>query len=316
PTRVVTNAELEHACCLEPGWIERHTGVRERRWAGPHESNSVMGAAAARAAAADAGLGIEDFDLILCASGTPEQSIPDNSALIHRELGLGEAGVACMSVNITCLSFLAALDLAAAMLAQDRYRMILIVTSDVTSVGLSLRDPGSATLFGDAATAVAVTRTPAGEASRLKEARFETYGAAADLAEVRGGGSRRHPANPATSRADNFLSMRGQRIYRMARQYQDGFLDRLRNGLATSPGSIRLAILHQASRHSLHALRRNGFRDDQIVVTLDRFGNCAASSLPLTLHEAVLSGRARRGDELLLAGVGAGITFGGVILTL
>ncbi|MCC6736205.1 MAG: ketoacyl-ACP synthase III [Bauldia sp.] len=316
PTRVVTNEELERACCLQPGWIERHTGVRERRWAGPHESNSVMGAAAARAAAADAGLGIEDFDLILCAAGTPEQSIPDNSALIHRELGLGQSGVAAMSVNLTCLSFLAALDLAASMLAEDRYRMILVVTSDITSVGLSLKDPASATLFGDAAAAVAVTRTPAGESSRLQEVRFETYGAAADLIEVRGGGSRRHPDNPAMSREDNFVSLNGQRIYRMARRYQNGFLDRLRKGLATSPGSIRLAIPHQASGHSLRALRRNGFRDEQIVVTLDRFGNCAASSLPLTLHEAVLSGRARRGDELLLAGVGAGVTFGGVILTL
>lgn len=316
PRRVVTNEELERACRLQPGWIERHTGVRERRWAAPDESNSMMGAAAARDAAADAGLGIEDFDLILCAAGTPEQSIPDNSALIHRELGLGQSGVASMSVNLTCLSFLAALDLAASMLALDRYRMILIVTSDITSVGLSLKDPASATLFGDAASAVAVTRTPVGEGTRLQEVRFETYGAAADLIEVRGGGSRCHPDNPAMSREDNLISLNGQRIYRMARRYQDGFLDRLRKGLATSPGSISLAILHQASGHSLRALRRNGFRDEQIVVTLDRFGNCAASSLPLTLHEAVLSGRARRGDELLLAGVGAGVTFGGAILTL
>jgi len=315
PKRVVTSAEVERLCGIKPGWIERHTGVKERRWVGPGETNSTMGAAAAREAIADSGLQLSDIDLILCASGTPEQTIPDNSALIQRELGLGQSGVSCMSVHITCLSFLLALDLASNLLATGRYRNILIVSSDIASVALNFRDPESSALFGDVAAACVVTRTPPGEKSEVKVARFETYSVGAHLTEIRGGGSRLHPTNPETKPEDNLFSMAGPKVYRLARQHQDEFLERLRPGLSHSPGSIRLVLPHQASLLALRALRRNGIDDDQVVITLDRFGNCVASSLPLTLYEAVKTGRLQRGDETLIAGTGAGLTLGGMIIT-
>ena len=315
PERVVTSAEVERICGIKPGWIERHTGVKERRWVGPRETNSFMGAAAAREAVKDAGLTLDDIDLILCASGTPEQTIPDNSALIQRELGLGKSGTSCMSVHITCLSFLMALDLASVMLSVDRYKNILIVASDIASVALNFKDPESAALFGDAAAAAVVTKTPPGEESKVQRARFETYSVGAHLTEIRGGGSRRHPANPETRPEDNLFSMAGPKVYRLARQHQDEFLERLRPGLSRSPGSIKVVLPHQASLLALRALRRNGIDDDQVVITLDRFGNCVATSLPLTLYEAVKTNRLNRGDEILMAGTGAGLTLGGMILT-
>lgn len=314
PERVVPSSEVERLCGIKPGWIERHTGVKERRWASPRESNSYMGAQAAREAVADAGMQLEDIDLILCASGTPEQTIPDNSALIQRELGLGKSGISCMSVHITCLSFLMAMDLASSLLATNRYKNILIVSSDVASVALNFNDPESAALFGDAAAAVVVTRTPEGESSKVEITRFETYSIGAHLTEIRGGGSRLHPANPATKPEDNLFSMAGPKVYRLARQHQDVFLERLRPGLSKAPGSIGLVIPHQASLLALRALRRNGIDDDQVVITLDRFGNCVATSLPLTLYEAVKTGRLKRGEEFLMAGTGAGLTLGGMIL--
>jgi len=315
PERVVPSAEVERMCGIKPGWIERHTGVKERRWVGPKETNSYMGAQAAREAVADSGLTLNDIDLILCASGTPEQTIPDNSALIQRELGLGKSGGACMSVHITCLSFLLAMDLAAAMLAVNRYKNILIVSADIASVALNFRDPESAALFGDAAAAVVVTRTPEGEASKIEKARFETYSIGAHLTEIRGGGSRLHPANPETRPEDNLFSMAGPKVYRLARQHQDTFFERLRPGLSTNPGSIKLVIPHQASLLALRALRRNGIDDDKVVITLDRYGNCVATSLPLTLYEAIKTNRMQRGDEILFGGTGAGLTLGGMLLT-
>lgn len=315
PERIVPSSEVEEICGIKPGWIERRTGVRERRWVGPGETNSIMGAKAARDAIADAGLKLEDIDLILCSSGTPEQAIPDNSALIHRELGLGTSGVACMSVHITCLSFLMALDIASNLIAQGRYNRILIVSSDIASVALNFKDPESAALFGDAAAAVVVGKTPDGEASAVHAARFETYSVGAHLTEIKGGGSRKHPGNPETTLDDFLFSMAGPKVYRLARQHQDAFFERLRPGLSKSPGSIKLVIPHQASLLALRALRRNGIDDDQVVITIDRFGNCVATSLPLTLYEAVKTDRLHRGDEFLLGGTGAGLTLGGIILT-
>src|SRR4051812_39455989 len=91
PERIVTNEELEKRMHLPAGWIERRAGVRQRRWAGPEETSSILGARAARAALAEASWAAEDVDLILSASGTPEQAIPDTAPLIQRELGLGES---------------------------------------------------------------------------------------------------------------------------------------------------------------------------------------------------------------------------------
>ena len=155
---------------------------------------------------------------------------------------------------------------------------------------------------------------PRAKPSRVEIARFETYSIGAHLTEIRGGGSRLHPANPATKPEDNLFSMAGPKVYRLARQHQDVFLERLRPGLSKSPGSISLIIPHQASLLALRALRRNGMDDDQVVITLDRFGNCVATSLPLTLYEAVKTGRLKRGEEFLMAGTGAGLTLGGMIL--
>ncbi len=315
PERVVTSTEVERLCGIKPGWIERHTGVKERRWVNSRESNSFMGAAAAREAIKDAGLTLEDIDLILCAAGTPEQTIPDNSALLQRELGLGKSGTSCMSVHITCLSFLLALDLASVMLSVDRYKNILIVASDIASVALNFKDPESAALFGDAAAAVVVTKTPPGEESKVQRARFETYSVGAHLTEIRGGGSRRHPANPDTRPEDNLFSMAGPKVYRLARQHQDEFLERLRPGLSRGPGSIKVVLPHQAS------LLRSALFGATGSMTIRSSSRSTASATawrrpcPLTLYEAVKTNRLNRGDEILLAGTGAGLTLGGMIIT-
>src|SRR5688572_7446931 len=115
PERIVTNEELEALCDLPRGWIEKHNGVCERRWING-ETSSYMGAQAAREALDKAGMQLGDIDLILNASGTPEQVIPDTGALIQRQLGLGESGIPSMSIHATCLSFVAALDMSASLI--------------------------------------------------------------------------------------------------------------------------------------------------------------------------------------------------------
>lgn len=314
PSRVVPSTEVETLCGLPVGWIERRTGVRERRWVNG-ESNSFMAAEAAKEALDDAGLQLEDIDLILNASGTPEQAIPDMAPLVQRQLGLGDSGIACLSVHSTCLSFLVAIDMASLMLANKRYNNILIVSADIASVALNYKQPESASLFGDAAAAVVVTRTPDGEASGVHAARLETYGSGASLTEIRGGGSRRPPQGKDTLPEDNLFHMEGPKVYRMARQHIDSFLEKLRPGLSQGPGDIKLVIPHQASLLALRALRRNNIDDDRVMITLDRYGNCVATSLPLTVYEAVRAGRLNRGDEFLLCGTGAGLSLGGVIMT-
>ncbi len=314
PERVVPSREVEALCGLPAGWIERRSGVRERRWA-TTETSSYMGAQAAREAVAEAGLALTDIDLILNASGTPEQAIPDGGPLIQRQLGLGGSGIAALSVHATCLSFLAAIDLSSNLLATGRYKNILIVTAEIGSVGINFKEPESASLIGDAAAAVVVTRTPAGEASAVQAARFETYGEGADHTAIRGAGSRRPPNHPDTRPEDNLFHMNGPEVLRMALTRSAPFLEQLRPGLSKGLGSIKLVVPHQPSKVGLRAMQMFGWPAAQTVMTLDRLGNCVAASLPATLYEAVRGGRIQRGEELLLVGTGAGLSLGGVILT-
>jgi 3-oxoacyl-[acyl-carrier-protein] synthase III len=190
PQRIVFNSELEKLHNLPRGWIERHNGVCERRWADRKtETNAFMGARAAEEALCQANFSIRDIDLILNASGTFQQPIPDTAPLIQYELGRDAYGIPCMSVNATCLSFLVALDTASSLLASGRYQRILIVTSDISSGNLNPHEPETATLLGDAAAAVVVTLPPEKEPKGILSARLETYSEGAHFTEVAAGGT-------------------------------------------------------------------------------------------------------------------------------
>lgn len=313
PEQVVSNAELEARCGVPSGWIAARTGVQERRRVNG-ETSSQMAAAAAREALADAGRDLSEIDLIVNASGTPEQTIPDMAPLVQRELGLGDSGIPCVSFHATCLSFLVALDWLSCAFAAGRYRNALVVSADISSCALNYAEPESAVLFGDAAAAAVVEVPAPGETGAVHAARFETFGNGANLTEIRGGGSRRHPHHPDTKPEDNLFHMDGPAVYRMARLRVDGFMERLRPGLSQGLGDIQLVIPHQASGLALRALRRNNIPDDKVVITLDRFGNCVATSLPLTVYEAVKTNRLARGDNFLLCGTGAGLSLGGMVM--
>jgi 3-oxoacyl-[acyl-carrier-protein] synthase-3 len=313
PERVVSNTEVEALCRLPAGWIASRTGVHERRWV-TDETNAVMAARAVGEAVAEAGLALTDIDLILNASGTQQQSIPDGAALIQRELGLAESGIPAFSIHATCLSFLMALDTAANLLAVGRYRTILIVSAEIPSAGINFEEPESAALMGDAAAAVVLTRTPPGESSSLLAARFETYSVGASYAEVRGGGTHRHPNAAGTTPEDNLFHMNGPQLLKLSRKYSGNFLERLRPGLSHGLGDVQRVVPHQASILGLRLLSHFGWPPERVQVTLDRLGNSVAASIPVTLYEGVQRGEINRGDEILLIGTGAGLSLGGVIL--
>lgn len=314
PERIVPNSEVEARCHLPAGWIEARTGVRERRWV-TGESNAFMAAQAARDALAQAGLTLADLDLIINASGTQAQAIPDGAALLQAELGLGGSGLPCFSLHATCLSFIAALEVTAGLLGTGRYQHILIVSAEIASCGLNFTEPESAALLGDGAAAAVVTRSGAGQSSAFHALRLETYSEGAAFAELRGGGSRCHPNHPQTKEADNLFHMNGPQLLKLTRRTSRDFLERLQPGLSRGLGDIKLVVPHQASLLGLRLLRHFGWPDEQIVIVLDRLGNCVAASIPLALIEAVGQGRIERGDKILLVGTGAGLSLGGVILT-
>ncbi len=318
PPRVVENAELEARFGLTPGWILAHNGVAERRSAdvAAGETATWMAARAAREALDEAGLAPEDLDLILNASGTAEQAIPDGAPLVQRHLGLGGSGIPAFSVHATCLSFLVALDTAAALIACGRHQNVLVVSADVGSASVIGRDPESETLWGDAAAAAVLVPTPMGSASALHRTRMHTHGDRVDLTQVRGGGTRLHPARPGLSadllRDELRFEMRGPEVLRHSlRIARPFFADLLPDG----PSALDVIVPHQPSLAGLEALAALGLPRDRTVSTLQQLGNCVAASLPCTLYAAHRTGALRRGHRLLLFGTGAGLSMAGSVWT-
>src|SRR5579859_2021996 len=187
PSRKVTNAELEAQLGIPADWIERATGVCERRYA-TDETVVSMGVAATYMALEAAKLSLEDLDMIIWASTSPQQAIPCTAAFLQRELRAPEGRSACFDINATCLSFLFALQTAAHLIAAGTANTILLCSSELASHSLNTRERESVALFGDGAAAAIITRSEEGEESAIWRALFETHSSGVYLTEIVGGG--------------------------------------------------------------------------------------------------------------------------------
>ncbi len=315
PERRVTNAELAEQLNIPAEWIERATGVRERRYV-TDETTLGMGAAAARKALVAAGMKVGELDAIICASSGPQQAIPCTAALMQRELDAPDGGSACFDINATCLSFLFALQTASHLIAAGVYHNVLICSSELASHSLNPNERESSILFGDAAAAAVLTRSPADEESTIWHSQFTTYGSGANLTEIIGGGTLHHPNDPQTTPEMNTFHMDGPTIFKYAAQMVGPFLDRFFEQLDWGRSDVDVLVPHQASRHAvLQLTSRFGFRREQVFLNLGERGNCVAASIPLALAEAVDCGTIQRGSRVLLVGTGAGLTIGACALT-
>ena len=314
PRRRVASAEVEALAGLPEGWALAQSGVAFRHWAGPDEHASVMGAAAGRQACLDAGLQPADLDLILNASGGAERAVPDGGPLLQRALGLGASGILSFSVHATCLSFIAAMELAAERIHHGRIDRALVASSEIASVALDFGDAEVCTLFGDGAGAAVLQRTPAGRRSAIHRVAWLTMGEDAELTTIRGGGSFRHPHSPLTVREDALFQMQGPRVLKRAMRLMPQLLGKLGMDDALR-ARVRWIAGHQASRAGLDYAARMGFDNAVIVNTLEQMGNCIAASIPLTLAQGVREGKIRRGDLGLLIGTGAGLSAAAMLMT-
>ena len=315
PERRVTNAELEAQLGIPADWIERATGVRERRYV-THETMLAMGVAASHRALENARLHVEELDAIISATCAPQQAIPCTAAFLQRELGAPEGASACFDINATCLSFLFALQTVAHLVMAGVYQNVLICSSEVVSHSLNPHERESVALFGDAAAAAVITRSSPEEASAIWHTQFETYSSGADMTVILGGGSLHHPNDPATTPEMNMFHMRGPAVFRQATQVIEPFLERFFCKLGWERDEIDAIVPHQASRHPIEQLsKRLGFTHEQVFLNLAERGNCVSASIPLALAEAVERRRIQRGNRVLLIGTGAGLTLGAVALT-
>ena len=293
PSQVVTNRDLERVLDTDDAWIQRRTGIRERRRLAPGEPLAPLAAAACAEALADAGREAAEVDQVIVTTITPDRITPGLAPEVARILGAHDAGA--VDLNAACAGFLYALDQAAALVESGRAGVVLVCAAEALSRLTDHEDRGTAVLFGDGAGAVVV----AGGDLELGCGSFVlgSDGEQADLlfAEV---GERK-------------LRMEGQAVFRHAvRRMVDATAEALdRAGLAVA--DVDLFVAHQANRRIIEAAAADlGVASERVVVDVGRVANTSSASIPLALHEAERDGRLRPGMTVAVAAFGAGFVWG------
>lgn len=316
PAQWLYSTTLDAQLGLTIGSVQARTGVA-RRGHEPTRNAAEVAAGAALAALRDAGIEPGDLDAVVCANASPDQAMPCNAALLHRELGLRL--VPAFDVNASCIGFLMGLDVIAGLFASGRYRRVLLSSCDLASRALEPGDLDTCGLFGDGAAAAVLAMSEDDDSGPgLLASRFETWSEAAHACEIPGCGSRLPPSRyDGDYREVSTFRMDGKRLYRVASEHFGRFVGALLDDASLDITQIRRVIPHQASLLGMqHIIKRLDLPRDRIEDIFAEHGNQVSASLPTALHHARHGGRLGAGDHALLVGTAAGVTLGGAVLRL
>jgi 3-oxoacyl-[acyl-carrier-protein] synthase-3 len=318
PPTVIPNSTIAEWSGVEPGWIAERTGIETRHYITPGTTTSDLAVEAARGALADAGRdGLDDhgqsLGLVVVATSTPDQPQPSTAAIVQRKLGLTE--VPAFDVNAVCSGFIYALAVAEAMLSTRMAgRRGLVIGADIYSTLMDSADRRTVSLFGDGAGAVVLGPVPEGYG--VHAVQLATHGEHNDYVEVIAGGTRRPADNAARQAGEHLFRMQGRPV----RDYALSTLPKVISAALDQAGltlpAIDRFVFHQANTRLVEACARElGLSPERVPLTAPQFGNTAAASIPMALHTEHRRRPFRRGERLVLAGVGGGMTAGAVVLT-
>ncbi len=313
PEKIVTNLDLEKILDTSDDWIRARTGIHERRVAGEDESASVLAVNAARSALAEAGLEPEQIDMIIVCTSTPDVLYPSTACYVQKELGAHRA--AAYDVSAVCSGFVFGLSIAEQFLKGGRYQHILVIGSEVNSRIVDWTDRSTCILFGDGAGAVALKRVETSESRGILSSHIYSDGTQTDILGVPGGIGRTPISHASIDEKQYFIKMVGNATFKFAvKRMSDVALEALEyNGFTTK--DIDLMIPHQANKRIIDAVgERLEVGPEKIFVNIEKYGNTAAASIPIALHEARQCGRIQPGNLVLLTVLGAGLTWGAALI--
>jgi 3-oxoacyl-[acyl-carrier-protein] synthase III len=311
PPRRLTNADLAAELAAQgvetsDEWIVERTGIRARHFAAPDVTSSDLALPACQAALQAAGRAATDVDLIIVATSTPDMVFPSSAAILQHKLGI--AGCPAFDVQAVCSGFVYALTIADSMIKTGAAKCALVVGSEVFSRILDFKDRTTCVLFGDGAGAVVLeaSDTPGILASEL-HADGKHVGVLCVPGTVSGG----------QVLGDPTLKMDGQAVFKLAVGVLADVACSVLAKAGKTEADIDWLIPHQANiRIMLGTAKKLKLAEDKVIVTVDQHGNTSAASIPLAMDAAVRSGKIKKGQTVMLEGVGGGFTWGAVLLNL
>jgi 3-oxoacyl-[acyl-carrier-protein] synthase-3 len=309
PPRRVSNAELAAELAgrgveTSDEWIVARTGIHARHFASPNVASSDLGVQAARHALEAAGRQAAEIDLIIVATSTPDMVFPSTACLIQQKLGI--AGCAAFDLQAVCSGFVYGLSVADAMIRSGAASKALVIGAEVFSRILDFNDRGTCVLFGDGAGAVVLE---ASDTPGILATDLHADGRHVDILCVPG-----HVSGGQVL-GDVFLKMDGQAVFKLAVGVLESAARTVLAKAGREEADIDWLIPHQANIRIMQGTAKKlKLPMEKLIATVGEHGNTSAASIPLALDVAVRSGRIRRGDTLMLEGVGGGFTWGAVLL--
>lgn len=304
PPKCVSNEELAVTVETSDEWIRSRTGIRQRYIAEGSQSSSDLGAEAAKAALAAAGLQASDIDLIIVATSTPDFIFPSTACLIQNKIGA--KGCPAFDVQAVCSGFVYAMTIADKFIKSGSTRNALVIGAEVFSRILDWKDRTTAVLFGDGAGAVVLS---AESKAGILATALHADGAHSGILSVPGN------VNRGEIVGSPFLQMDGPAVFKFAVRVLDEVGREALGACGLAPADVDWLIPHQANVRILEAAaKRLGIEATRVITTVDRHANTSAASVPLALDCGVRDGRIQRGQKLLLEGVGGGFTWGAALV--
>jgi 3-oxoacyl-[acyl-carrier-protein] synthase-3 len=312
PPRVLTNADLERMVETSDEWILQRTGIRERHIVDAGVATSDLAKEAAIEAIRRAGLTPADIDLIIVGTVTPDMLFPSTACLVQDKIGAGRAWG--FDLSAACSAFTYALTVGSQMIAARAANHVLVIGADVMSSIIDYTDRATCVLFGDGAGAVVlgVSEDPA---FGILDFEHQVDGSGGPALCMPAGGSRQPASRDTVDQRLHYVKQEGQAVFKFAVRKTGEICERLLQRNQVSAGDLDLFVSHQANRRIImSAAERIGMPEDKVIINIDRFGNTTAATIPLALNDAMLTGRLKKGDLVLLASVGAGFTVGAVLV--
>ncbi len=313
PSKVLSNADLEKMVDTSDEWILKRTGIRERRIAGDSEVTSDMATKASKIAIERAGLRNSDIDLIVCATITPDYfNMPSTACIIADKLGI--KNVQAFDISAACSGFVYALSVAKAFVESGMKRHVLIIGAEKFSSIVNYEDRTTCILFGDGAGASIISATD-NESEAIIDINASADGSYSDFLVTPAPGSVNPLSQKVLDEGLNFVQMKGNETFKLAVKTLTKDVKKILIDNNIDAKDIPHFVPHQANYRIIKAVGSAlKMSSEQVVVTVDKYGNTSAASIPMAINDIYESGRLKRGELMLLDTFGGGLTWASAIL--
>lgn len=312
PERVVPNSYFEKIIDTSDEWITTRTGIRERRMIEKGQAMSDLATHASASALQMANISADELDLIIIGTSTADMLSPSCGCLVQHRLGAKKA--VAFDVNAACPGFIYGLAVAQKFMQDGAYRKALVVGGEIVSNRLDFNDRSTCVLFGDGAGAVVLSQVNGMGDGELLSTDIESDGDLWHLIHVPGGGSRIPPSHEMLEKGLQYVKMQGNEVFKHAVRTLVDSANKIMEQQGVTSDEIDWFIPHQANIRIMDVVaERLGIPSEKVIVTVHKYGNTSAASIPVALDEAVREGKIRKGDLVLVNSFGAGLTWGSAL---